>query len=67
MPRAIDRDGVIALRAHGAPLVEVLPEAAYAPEHLPGAINLPLTELDEETARRLRKDRPVITYCHDNQ
>jgi rhodanese-related sulfurtransferase len=40
----------------GAQLVEVLPAAEYAEEHLPRAINIPLKELDatsvEETVRR---------------
>lgn len=36
-------------------------------EHLPGAINIPLKELDRETTGRLRRDAPVIIYCHDYQ
>jgi rhodanese-related sulfurtransferase len=67
MPEAIDRDGVMALRARGAQVVEVLPAKEYRQEHLPGAINLSLTELDAESVGRLRKDRPVIVYCQDNQ
>ena len=38
------------LIAAGAQVVEVLPEDDYAPAHLPGAINLPLRELDEPRA-----------------
>jgi rhodanese-related sulfurtransferase len=45
----------------------VLPRDEYEEEHLPGAINLPLKELNRETARRLRRDQPVIVYCHDYQ
>jgi hypothetical protein len=30
--------------AEGAPLIAVLPAKAYEEEHLPGAINIPLTE-----------------------
>ena len=51
----------------GAQLVEVLPAAEYAEEHLPGAINIPLKELNRETARQLDRQRPVIVYCHDYQ
>ena len=49
----------------GAQLVEVLPAAEYADEHLPGAINLPLKQLDA-TAARLDPARPVIVYCWDS-
>ena len=49
----------------GAQLVEVLPAAEYADEHLPGAINLPLKQLDATTAARLDRARPVIVYCWD--
>lgn len=49
----------------GAQLVEVLPREEYEDEHLPGAINVPLKELDRKTTAGLRKDAPVIAYCHD--
>ena len=49
----------------GAQLVEVLPEAEYAEEHLPGAINIPLKTLDAATAAPLDKTRAVIVYCWD--
>jgi phage shock protein E len=49
----------------GGQLVEVLPAAEYAEEHLPGAISLPLKQLDATTAARLDRSRPVIVYCWD--
>jgi rhodanese-related sulfurtransferase len=49
----------------GGQLVEVLPAAEYADEHLPGAISLPLKELDATTAARLDRSRPVVVYCWD--
>jgi rhodanese-related sulfurtransferase len=67
MPTPVDRDQVQRLLAAGAQLVEVLPRAEYEEEHLPGAINIPLKELDRETTRRLERERPVIVYCHDYQ
>ena len=67
MPKGIDRNEVQRLVSQGAQLVEVLPPAEYAEEHLPGAINIPLKELNRETARQLDRSRPVITYCHDYQ
>ncbi len=67
MPTAVDREEVRRLVAAGAQLVEVLPSAEFEEEHLPGAINIPLKELDRETIRQLERGRPVIVYCHDYQ
>jgi len=47
MPTAIDRHELQRLLAdEQAQLIEVLPEAEFADEHLPGAINIPLKQLD---------------------
>ncbi len=67
MPTGIERDEVRRLLDGGAQLVEVLPSQEYEDAHLPGAIHLPLKELDGQTAGRLRRDRPLIVYCHDYQ
>ena len=67
MPSPIDREEVRRLVAAGAQLVEVLPPAEFEEEHLPGAINIALKELDRETTRQLERGRPVIVYCHDYQ
>ncbi len=68
MPTPIDRDEVQRLIAdESAQLVEVLPAPEYGDEHMPGAINIPLKELDEETAWQLDPGRPVIVYCYDYQ
>ena len=68
MPTPVDRDEVERLVAEeSAQLVEVLPAAEYEEEHLPGAINIPLKELNRETAKQLERERPVIVYCHDYQ
>jgi rhodanese-related sulfurtransferase len=68
MPTAIDRGELQRLvRDEHAQLVEVLPQAEFEEEHLPGAINIPLKSLDAETARRLEREWPVIVYCHDYQ
>jgi hypothetical protein len=53
------------LLAAGAQLVEVLPEAEYAEEHLPGAVNIPLKALDAGSAARLDRTRAVVVYCWD--
>ena len=68
MPIAIFRDEVRRLvQEEGAQLVDVLPREEYEDEHLPGAINIPLKELDREMIARLNRDAPVIVYCHDYQ
>ena len=48
-----------------AQLVEVLPEDEYREEHLPGAINIPLKQLDAETTADLDKRRAIVVYCWD--
>jgi rhodanese-related sulfurtransferase len=68
MPTPIDRHELQRLLAEQkAQLVEVLPAAEYEDEHLPSAINIPLKELDDETARGLDRAGPVIAYCYDYQ
>jgi rhodanese-related sulfurtransferase len=67
MPTPIDRDQVQQLLEQGAQLIEVLPEAEYEDEHLPGAINIPLKAIDAEHVQGLERDRPVIAYCYDYQ
>jgi rhodanese-related sulfurtransferase len=68
MPTSIDRDDVRRLlEQEQAQLVEVLPAEEYELEHLPGAINIPLKQLDAETTRQLDSQRPVVVYCHDYQ
>jgi rhodanese-related sulfurtransferase len=44
--------------------VQLLPADEYDWANLPGAVNLPLKELDAK-AGRLDRSRPVIVYCHD--
>jgi rhodanese-related sulfurtransferase len=65
MARTVDLPGVQELLEHGAQLVEVLPSEEYEELHLPGAVNLPLKELDAERAEQLDRARPVIVYCWD--
>jgi rhodanese-related sulfurtransferase len=65
MSQTIDYEGLRKLLDEGAQLVEVLPREEYEEEHLPGAINIPLKELNRESAAQLDKGRPVIVYCWD--
>jgi phage shock protein E len=50
----------------GAQVVEVLGADDYAPVHLPGAINLPLRQLDRQSTAVLDHSRPVVVYCWDS-
>jgi rhodanese-related sulfurtransferase len=68
MPISIDRNEVKRLVAQeAAQVVEVLPAAEYEDEHIAGAINIPLKELNEQATRLLDRGRPVIVYCYDYQ
>ena len=64
MPTGIGRDDLQKLTSQGAQLVEVLPTEDYDWAHLPGAVNVPLKQLDVSTGQ-LDRSRPVIVYCHD--
>ena len=65
MPTRIGRDELLELTGQGAQLVEVLPADDYDWAHLPGAVNLPLKQLDVGAGQQLDRSRPVIVYCHD--
>ena len=67
MPEFVSREEVQTLVHNGAQLVEVLSARQYAEAHLPGAINIPLTQLDRKSAATLTYERPVILYCYDFQ
>ena len=67
MPTTIDRNEVARLGAAGVPIVEVLPAQEYEDQHIAGAINIPLQDLEEAAPARLRRDQPVVIYCNDAQ
>ena len=64
--RSVDCGDLQRLLDHGAQLVEVLPRAEYDALHLPGAINLPLKQLDAGSAKQLDPSRAVVVYCWDS-
>ena len=66
MAEAISYDRVKRLVREGAQLVEVLPRGEYEEQHLPGAINIPLKELDAGAVAGLDRATPVIVYCWDS-
>ncbi len=67
MPTDIHRNEVRHMLEEGTQLVEVLSANEYEQEHIRGAINIPIRQLDKETVSQLDRDRPVIVYCHDYQ
>jgi rhodanese-related sulfurtransferase len=67
MPTEIGRAEVRHLLDDGALLVEVLPAEEYETEHIQGAVNIPLDELDGTRVVGLARDRPVVVYCNDYQ
>ncbi len=58
----VDRGALLELIASGAQVVDVLPEAEFNNSHIPGAINLPLKQLDRAASSVLRRDKPVVVY-----
>jgi phage shock protein E len=68
VPHSTGRAGVRRLLAEeGGQLVEVLPADDFAEEHIVGALNIPLKELDKRAPRELDRRRPVVVYCNDYQ
>lgn len=62
MPTNVTRDELQELIRDGAQIVDVLPPAEFTEFHLPGAISLPLKQLDASTAGQLSKDKPLVVY-----
>ena len=44
-------------------LVDVLGKEYFAKEHIKGAINIPVNQLEAKADRLLRKDDFIIVYC----
>ena len=65
MPESLDLQGLKRWLDRGAQLVEVLPRKGYEEAHLPGAVNIPLKELDASSAEQLDRAKPVVVYCWD--
>jgi rhodanese-related sulfurtransferase len=66
VPTRIDLAQMQQLLEDGAQLLEVLPAAEYTDEHLPGAVNIPLKQLDAASTAQLDRTRPVVVYCWDS-
>ena len=64
--RDLQRQDVQDLIDEGAQVVETLPPNEYEEDHLPGAINIPLRNIETEAEARLAKSSPVVVYCWDS-
>jgi rhodanese-related sulfurtransferase len=65
MPRGIERNEVLQLIADGAQIVEVLPRSEYDEDHLPGAVQIPLSQIGPGVESVFDRSRPVVVYCWD--
>jgi phage shock protein E len=66
VPTRIAAQGVQELMSAGATVVEVLPRTEYTEQHLPGALGIPLKELDAGRVADIDPDAPVVVYCWDS-
>lgn len=64
-PHEISREEIHRrLRDSSLVLVDVLPAAAYAAAHIPGAINLPLAEFEQRARAALpSRGAEIAVYC----
>ena len=59
----VSRDELVdRLRSGTATMLDVRPEDEFRQGHLPGALNIPLTQLERRLAE-LSADREIIAYC----
>lgn len=47
----------------GARLIDVRTPSEFAAGHIPGALNIPLQQLDSRLTELQPTDRPVVLYC----
>jgi rhodanese-related sulfurtransferase len=65
MSRAIELPRLQRLIGEGAQVVEVLPVEEFTEFHVPGAINIPLKQLDADSVSVLDRRRAIVVYCYD--
>ena len=67
MPARVDTAETQRLLDAGAQLIEVLPQAEYEQEHLPGARSIPLDSMHADAVADLDRDTTTVVYCYDYQ
>jgi rhodanese-related sulfurtransferase len=65
VPTSATRQDVQRLAVSGAQVVDVLPRENYDELHIAGAVNIPLSELDEGALQELDPRLVVVVYCND--
>lgn len=55
-------DDATRLTAQGALVLDVREASEYRAGHVPGAVNIPLSEVESRIAE-LPKDRPIVVHC----
>lgn len=55
------------LVAAGARLVDVRTPQEFATDHIPGAINIPVQDLERRMTELAGKERPVVVYCRSGR
>jgi len=60
--KEIEVEDAKSLADKGALIVDVRSPSSYSKEHIKGAVNIPLEELDKRLSE-IPRDRPVILYC----
>ncbi|MBP7216959.1 MAG: rhodanese-like domain-containing protein [Candidatus Omnitrophica bacterium] len=65
MIRQITRDELLKMRARGEKftLVDVLGKESFAREHIPGAISIPVSDIENLAGGLLDKNDMIIVYC----
>ena len=58
-----DSDQARQLVANGAALIDVRTPQEFAEGHLPGAVNIPIDEIQHRFAEIGDANRPVVVYC----
>jgi 3-mercaptopyruvate sulfurtransferase SseA len=64
VPRVTLEEALVAYSAGAAVFVDVRSRDSYAESHIPGAINIPVTDIElNPTLAGIGKDEWIITYC----
>lgn len=63
--QTISRDELRArLRDRSLIIVDVLPKEAYAEAHIPGALSLPVAEIEAKARQRISNlNQEIVVYC----
>jgi rhodanese-related sulfurtransferase len=64
VPRVSIQDAAAAIQSGQAVIVDVRSTEAYQQSHIPGALSIPLFDIETNpTSLNLDKDKWIITYC----